>query len=221
VVGEGPIYLGGYCMGGMIAYEMARRLARAGREIGLLLMIDSYNPDYLRAWVDREDSKKLWAQKLKFQVGNLWRLPIGDSIAYLVGRSGAAVARRSQWIANSVSKMLGSATSAEEKFAFDPVRNEEQSLQISRKYHPQPAKLDVLLFRPDSCFTGLEDPEMGWGKVVQGNLDVVSLPVNPGGMLVEPFVGILGREMNRRFVALHDLAARSPNSGAASKAIQE
>jgi thioesterase domain-containing protein len=185
---------------------MARRLAQKGRAIGLLLMIDSYNPDYLRAWVDREDSKKLWAQKLRFQLGNLWRLPIRDSLAYLFERSGATIARRSQWFANSLGKMLGKATLEDQKDAFDPVRNEEQSLQVSRKYHPEPSKVDVLLFRPDSFFAGLEDPKMGWSGVIQGDLDVVPLPVNPGGMLVEPFVGILGKEMNRRFVALHETA---------------
>jgi hypothetical protein len=166
-------------------------------------MIDSYNPDYMCAWADREDSKKLWMEKLMFQAGNLWRLPIRDSLAYLGNRSGAALARRSQWLASSVAKLFGNGKSERNKSAFDPVRNEAESLIISRKYHPEPSKLDVLLFRPDSCFKGLEDPQMGWGGVVQGKLEVVSLPVNPGGMLVEPFVGILGREMNQRFLNLH------------------
>jgi amino acid adenylation domain-containing protein len=203
VAGTGPIYLGGYCMGGMIAYEMARRLVRSGREIGLLLMIDSYNPDYMCAWADREDPKKLWVEKLMFQAGNLWRLPIRDSLAYFGNRSRAALARRSQWLASSVAKLFGNGKSEQDKSAFDPVRNEAESLLISRKFHPEPSKLDVLLFRPDSCFKGLEDPQMGWGGVVQGKLEVIPLPVNPGGMLVEPFVGILGKEMNQRFLALH------------------
>jgi thioesterase domain-containing protein len=38
---EGPYYLGGYSMGGLIAHEMARRLREMGEEVALLALIDS------------------------------------------------------------------------------------------------------------------------------------------------------------------------------------
>ena len=37
----GPYLLGGTCMGGMVAFELAQRLARMGRRVGLLALIDS------------------------------------------------------------------------------------------------------------------------------------------------------------------------------------
>lgn len=37
---EGPYYLGGYCMGGDIAYEVARQLQAAGEEVPILAVID-------------------------------------------------------------------------------------------------------------------------------------------------------------------------------------
>lgn len=37
---EGPFLLGGYCNGGLIAYEMARQLQRRGQEVGLVLLVD-------------------------------------------------------------------------------------------------------------------------------------------------------------------------------------
>jgi thioesterase domain-containing protein len=37
---EGPYYLGGYCNGGLIAYEMALQLKNAGEEIDLLALVD-------------------------------------------------------------------------------------------------------------------------------------------------------------------------------------
>ncbi len=38
---NGPYYLGGFCIGGLIAYEMARQLRAAGHEVATLVMIDS------------------------------------------------------------------------------------------------------------------------------------------------------------------------------------
>ncbi len=38
---EGPYHLGGWCVGGIIAYEMARQLQQSGQEIALLALLDS------------------------------------------------------------------------------------------------------------------------------------------------------------------------------------
>lgn len=38
---QGPYWLGGYCMGGLVAFEMARRLVTAGEQIASLLLLDT------------------------------------------------------------------------------------------------------------------------------------------------------------------------------------
>src|SRR3954468_7974638 len=38
---HGPYYLGGYCFGGNVAYEMARQLRAAGEEVALVALLDS------------------------------------------------------------------------------------------------------------------------------------------------------------------------------------
>ncbi|HLM54983.1 MAG TPA: amino acid adenylation domain-containing protein, partial [Pyrinomonadaceae bacterium] len=40
----GPYLLGGWSMGGVVAFEMARRLKAEGEDVGLLLMLDSHAP---------------------------------------------------------------------------------------------------------------------------------------------------------------------------------
>lgn len=45
---EGPYLLGGYCMGGTVAYEVAQQLARQGHEIALLALFETYNWANLR-----------------------------------------------------------------------------------------------------------------------------------------------------------------------------
>jgi len=38
---EGPLYLAGFCLGGLIAYEIARQLNRQGRRVELLALLDT------------------------------------------------------------------------------------------------------------------------------------------------------------------------------------
>jgi amino acid adenylation domain-containing protein len=40
----GPYLLGGRCLGGVVAFEMAQRLTRAGEEVALLVVLDSFGP---------------------------------------------------------------------------------------------------------------------------------------------------------------------------------
>jgi thioesterase domain-containing protein len=41
---EGPYLLAGECVGGVVAYEMARQLRAAGQELDLLLLLDTDRP---------------------------------------------------------------------------------------------------------------------------------------------------------------------------------
>jgi thioesterase domain-containing protein len=42
---SGPYYLGGWSIGGIVAFDMARQLEKAGEEVGLLALIDSEFPE--------------------------------------------------------------------------------------------------------------------------------------------------------------------------------
>ena len=41
---DGPYYLAGMCMGGIVVYEMAQQLRAAGQEIGLLVLLETWPP---------------------------------------------------------------------------------------------------------------------------------------------------------------------------------
>jgi thioesterase domain-containing protein len=47
VQASGPYHLAGWSLGGVVAYEMAQQLRRAGEEVDFLGLIDSYTPALL------------------------------------------------------------------------------------------------------------------------------------------------------------------------------
>jgi amino acid adenylation domain-containing protein len=47
---EGPYTIGGLCLGGILAYEIAFQLQAAGREVSLLVLLDPPNPSDVKSW---------------------------------------------------------------------------------------------------------------------------------------------------------------------------
>ena len=43
---KGPYTIGGFCLGGILAYEIASQLRAAGHEVSLLVLLDPLNPSY-------------------------------------------------------------------------------------------------------------------------------------------------------------------------------
>ena len=98
---EGPYCLAGYCLGGLIAYQMARLLRQSGDVVALVALLDSYNPARSEtAGVMRE----AW-QRVKFHVANLTGLRGPELRRYLMEK--VRVARDGEF-ANMLGSGVGS-----------------------------------------------------------------------------------------------------------------
>ena len=62
---HGPYFLGGYCLGGTIAYEMAQQLTALGEKVEVVFMLDTCN------FASVSPSKVSWLEPLHF-LQNLW-----------------------------------------------------------------------------------------------------------------------------------------------------
>jgi amino acid adenylation domain-containing protein len=69
---EGPYYLAGLCVNGVIAYEMARQLALCGQRVALLALFDAQNPAYYEDYT-LESRGQLLRGRIKFQFSKLWK----------------------------------------------------------------------------------------------------------------------------------------------------
>jgi amino acid adenylation domain-containing protein len=187
---EGPYYLGGYCLGGTIAYEIAQRLRADRQEVVLVALLDTYN--FARMEPPRLFGY-LW-QKMEFHFGNLIRLPLRNWPGYFsnklrVARDGELA---SLWKAlRSVLRTNGAAHG----FRSIEASVQEVNDRAAEAYQPKPYAGRVALFKPQVNYYFYPDPQMGWGDLVTGGLPIVELPVNPHAMLVEPYVQILATRL--------------------------
>src|SRR5713226_1548702 len=75
---EGPYYLGGFCMGGSIAFEMAQQLTKEGQRVALLAMFDSYNHNGISPRRSIGNRISYLRQKVEFHLANVLQLALKD-----------------------------------------------------------------------------------------------------------------------------------------------
>ena len=64
---EGPYLLGGWSIGGNIAFEMAQQLQSAGQEVGFLVLIDTFSPTVTDNAIEVDEETRL--QRFKSEIG--------------------------------------------------------------------------------------------------------------------------------------------------------
>jgi amino acid adenylation domain-containing protein len=76
---KGPYTIGGHCLGGILAYEIASQLRDAGHEVSLVVLVDSPNPSY----VESIRSVNVLVNYLGYVVQRAARLGLRKSLDYL------------------------------------------------------------------------------------------------------------------------------------------
>jgi len=194
---EGPYHLGGYCMGGAVAYEMARMLRKQGQEVGMIAMLDSYNLSWISNAHERRQSFSTWRQRVFFHLDNLRQMRFDYFLGYLLEKLRMADESgrgRLKSGIEKVKKILGENGSADPSLDYIQEINDEAIWS----FVPKPGDLHLTVFKPEKNYDFMPDRNMGWGDLVRGDLDVIELPVNPHAMLLEPAVHELALELKLR-----------------------
>jgi thioesterase domain-containing protein len=182
----GPYALMGWCVDGVLAYEMARQLRAQRQEVSLLAMIDAFNPAYRKAenhWKGRWD-------RLKFHAANLSHLNAQNQAAYLAERWNTVKTRsRQQRAIHALRKDCGNGS---EPRALDPALHDAVA-----GYVPEPYPGSVMVVRPTNRPAGTYwDAELGWQGLVAG-ISVVDVPGNHRDVFTAPNVAVMASAFTR------------------------
>ena len=191
---EGPYRLGGYCMGGAIAYEMAQQLRREGEKVCLLFFFETYNIHSrpVRHTIGARLSRLV--QNVWFHLVNLSRISDAkERKAFLASKTAVAVRRLKRVITAQFSAFVRAGRARE---ADAHVRLKRSNDRAHAAYVPAEYPGRVTLFRPDRTFSGYDDPEFGWGDLA-GEVDVHTLRMAPKAILTEPFVRVVAEQLRQ------------------------
>ncbi|HEX5632291.1 MAG TPA: SDR family NAD(P)-dependent oxidoreductase [Gemmatimonadales bacterium] len=201
---QGPYFLGGGSLGGIVALEMAQRLAAEGERIGLLTMFDSWGPTWFSPGHQPAVHARL-ARRLASHFQRLQREGVAGEASLLMRRAWWRLQARGKKVACAVLRMMG----AELPHSLRYFYVEQANLAALWRYVPAEYQGRVVLFRAlDDSDADFSDPTMGWHATVRGSVEVIDSPGTHNSMVHDPMFGELFR--NRLQQAQQEAAAERP-----------
>ncbi len=190
----GPYFLGGFSLGGQIAFEVARQLHALGQEVRLLAVFDCGAPVVTQYSVDATNTKPKTLWELSFShLNNLLNLKPQDKKNYLwerinwhlrAGKASIFYKSYLRYIKRSFINLRILDVAAANHQAF-------------RSYVPQeiyPGK--VTLFLSASSLQKLEDDPKLWDKAATGGVEIYQIPgAIHTTLMEEPSVRLLAEKL--------------------------
>jgi len=201
VQAKGPYYLGGLCIGGMVAFEMAQQLQKYGEEIALLVLLDPTDPRFGKLSLVHKDPPSLSSQITWFRnkayrhLRELEPLEPQEKLDYALVR----VQNRIMGLREKIS-WIGRRVLCE-TFArpLPPTLRTDYIVTIYRRaaqaYVPRLYQGRVILFKTQGRY---HSGQSGWENLVAGGLEIQEMDTDHDNVFKEPYVQILAEKLKAR-----------------------
>lgn len=192
----GPYALGGYCFGGVVAYEVARQLQAHGQEVALLAIFEGYAPPRSQSGVSQ------WAPRMLYYRLRSLTVWLQD----FLGLDQQAMLARLRYSAAQRLRLLRLGMPLD---VDDPVpeanglpdsirRIMELHARASRQYRPLPYDGRLTLFNVRfQPLSRTPDPQRGWGRLARGGVDVHTIAGAHYNILFPPHVQSLAQVLQK------------------------
>lgn len=185
---HGPYALGGFSYGGLIAFEMAQCLTRAGESVEFVLLFDTSVTPRVLPWPERArlHGKRLGRQALLLAKQKPREWPIylrdkGQMVVDGVRMRFALSPKHTDWTIRGL--------------VIPPFlqRIRDSARTASANYQPSGYYGKVVLFRAAEREIPWGDPAKFWRHVALGPFEIHTVPGNHNSMVLEPHVRTLAR----------------------------
>jgi thioesterase domain-containing protein/acyl carrier protein len=182
---DGPYFLGGYCFGGTVAFEMAQQLKAQGEQVALIAVIDSYAPGYpkLLPWFDRKVKQRFF-----YHWENLKHIGTKEKFGYALEKGKIVKTRLGRRLKNLLAKLCLSM-----EIALPPtLRQVQEPKRVHYSYGRQTYPGRITVFSPIQGPAWVDHhPDMGWEGLPAEGLDIHEISGCYAHIISEPFVGEL------------------------------
>jgi thioesterase domain-containing protein len=172
----GPYNLGGFCFGGLVAFEMARILSSEGEKVDFLGLFDTRAP---QQW-NRQQKSKLSARFSKMSV-----LVRSEGMSALLSWARSRYAYERNRFKEVVKRVVGRLymkLGVPVPIRFRGAIRGPHDAESALRYRPEPYEGAVVLFQSEGDFRDHDsaDPAWGWHDMALGGVDCVRLPGTHG-----------------------------------------
>ena len=203
---HGPYFLGGFCLGGAIAYEMSQQLQADNDEVALLVMIQNYHRDY-KVYQSNGSSLPPIAYRLidrvDYELSKLKNQDLKGKLSYISKRIQRAIAIVDFNVTKRLDQNLAKyhlSVPHSQSYNFDFVADRNKDAFLN--YEPRMYNGHVIIFRASKQPRGIKfEPTLGWGKLIQGEVELYEIDAYHQTIMenpqVEPLADILKKSLNK------------------------
>lgn len=213
---RGPYFLGGYCFGGNVAYEMARQLRAQGEQAAQVLLIDSSpsNAGYDKIPWWRPSFYYRFARNLVYWFKDfVTLLEPADQRRYFMrkirvtGRRVFKLFHKSK-TSNEVDldEVIDISHFPESELKFWRIHLNALVAHVERPYG---GAVTLLRTRGQPAWCSFED-DFSWSKLARGGVTVKHIPGSHENVFVEPNVKSLGESIEECLAASQSLTGKTP-----------
>jgi surfactin family lipopeptide synthetase A len=202
---HGPYYIGGGCYGGLVAFEMARKLEASGETVAALVLIDSFNPAFKKFLTKRNQFFRIarfYIRRMPWHVRRILSKRPCEWFAYIADCL-KALRKGSQSYSVVVANFEAHMTEA---FSDTTLRENlkrviRANLLASYKFVPKPYRGNAFIFRAsDSAPSPYDDHRLGWASVARGGIECFEIEGDHVSMFEEPAVRLLAEKLNAKLL---------------------
>ena len=195
---RGPYALTGYCVCAPIVFEMACQLARQGETVSALILIDPLDAAVTRAKLAQPPplfQLTLQANRVLFHMQKIKNYSIKDKLAYCT-HSAKKIKERLMYSFKKRATDPGSgfARPLPQHVLLDV---HDLDMYAVREYVPQPYPGSAVILRPIVVPPRFLDyPNRRWAQLIQGKLDVQTVPGDSDTMWLLPNASMMARSID-------------------------
>ncbi|WP_159997820.1 acetoacetate--CoA ligase [Roseomonas sp. 18066] len=190
---NGPYTLGGHSFGGMVAFEIAQQLLKAGEQVDAVLMIDTLV--HARFLPMRQWLRYRAMRPLRHLQGLLRRRP-EERLAYLGDKGRVMLDRLRIRLGRAPLRPdLAGAQIGDDH--IPPALRAVRGAALTAYTHYKPRAFAGKLVFIRAAEAGEFDPEPVWRRVGRGGLEILEAPGDHLSMITEPHVQALARHFDR------------------------
>jgi phthiocerol/phenolphthiocerol synthesis type-I polyketide synthase E len=198
---HGPYFLGGYCMGGTVAFEVAQQLIARGERVAMLALFDTI--DWSKVDVDAKWVRFSYQiQRVWFHLRNFLLLNWSDQTKFFAEKWKVLKSRTVVWRGSLLGSMMkdGQSNQSESWLLAQIWNNNDRS---ASHYVPRALDCFIVDIRPLKQYSVFDRPDVHWDQLALKGVEVIDLPVYPAGMLIEPFVKHLAEALEKSIGEAH------------------
>ncbi len=191
---EGPYFLSGFCLGGMIAYEMARILKSRGEEVGLLVLFNAPAPGALKGW---PFNRIYLGKRISHELKKLRTLGFREKVLALTQKTAAfgallfGVFRAALWHALPKFSVGSAARGAQRLLSVADINVSAAKLYAPAAY---PGRM-ILFVTEEAPSLYAIDPREGWRGLAHGGIEIYAAEGDNNSMFDVRFVDSLAAKL--------------------------